>query len=57
MHKQYADAVARYDQVLATASADTRALINKALALVLQGSWTRQKPATAPRRAAAEQHA
>ncbi len=37
MQQQYADAVARYDEVLAMVRAYTPALINKALALVLQG--------------------
>ena len=37
MQRQYADAVARYDEVLAKVPAHTPALINKALALVLQG--------------------
>ena len=37
MQQQYAVAVARYDEVLAMVPADTPALINKALALVLQG--------------------
>ena len=37
MQQQYADAVARYDEVLAKVPADIPALTNKALALVLQG--------------------
>ena len=37
MQQQYADAVARYDEVLARVPAYVPALINKALALVLQG--------------------
>ena len=37
MHQRYGDAVACYDEVLAMAPVDWSALINKALALVLQG--------------------
>ena len=60
MQQRYEDAIACYDEVLAMAPVDRPALINKALALVLQGKLGRGRnllPRLATRRVAAEEHA
>ena len=49
MAKRYREAVDCYDQVLALDRRYAPALVNKALSLVLQGSWRRRKLATAKR--------